>query len=81
MTMEILKSFFFWCSVINLVLFIFSFLAIIFLRKFIVKTQGMWYKIEEDRLYSILYNTMIIYKILIIVFNIVPYIALRIISG
>ena len=79
MTLEILKDFFLWCTVINFSLFLLSFIVITALKKFIFRIHGKWYDIPEENFSLIFYNFMLYYKIAIIFFNLVPFIALKII--
>ncbi len=78
---EILKGFFLWCTIINLILFILSFLSITFLGKWIYRIHGKWYGIREENFSVIFYTFMLYYKIAILFFNFVPYLALVIITG
>ena len=80
MTIKIFTDFFLWCTVINFIFFFISFLMIATMKKFIIRIHGKWYDISEEQFNHIFYNCMLIYKTAIIFFNLVPYIALRIIS-
>jgi hypothetical protein len=48
------------------------------LRGFICKMHGKMFGINEDKISVILYSYLGVYKIFVITFNIVPYIALAI---
>jgi|GEM_PF-4096249 len=54
-----------------------SVILIIFMKGVIVRTQVRMFGINEENLTFVLYGSMAIYKILIIVFNAVPYVVLR----
>ena len=78
MSLHILRHFFFWCSVINLGLFILGFLS--FKMDFTYRMQGRWYKMTKEQFNETFFNSMAIYKILITVFNVVPFFALLIVK-
>jgi hypothetical protein len=80
MTLESLREFLLWCMVINVGLLIFSFLLILLARDWIYRFQGKMFRLPEEKVASTWYKSLAFYKILIIVFNVVPYIALRIIE-
>jgi uncharacterized protein DUF6868 len=80
MTLQIFESFFLWCTIINFILFFISFIMIASMKKFIIKMHGKWYDISEDKFNLVFYNCMLFYKVAIIFFNLVPYIAIKIIS-
>ena len=80
MNMSNLQDFFLWCTLINFAMFFLSFILIAAMKKFIIRMHGKWYDIPEEKFNLIFYNCMLYYKTAIIFFNLVPYIALRIIS-
>jgi len=80
MTIETLREFLLWCMVINVGLLIFSWLLLLAARDFIYRIHGRMFRLPEEKIASSWYKSMAFYKILIIVFNVIPYIALRIIE-
>lgn len=78
MTLQQLTEFFKWMTIINIVLFALSAVLIMILRGFICKMHGKMFGINEDKISVILYSYLGVYKIFVITFNIVPYIALAI---
>jgi Family of unknown function (DUF6868) len=81
MTIDIAREFFLWCTIINAVMFFVSFIMMMLMRKFIYKYHGRWFDLPDAKLSSSMYKMLGFYKILIIVFNLVPYLALVIISN
>jgi len=79
-SIEMLRDFFGWCSVINIGLLVVSSLMLMFMRGWITKIQAKMFGVRETDLSRIYINFLGNYKLLIFVFNLVPYIALRIIS-
>jgi len=80
MTIQTLREFLLWCMVINVGLLVFSSLFILSARGWICRLHGKMFRLPEEKVASALYKTIAFYKILIFVFNVVPYIALRIIG-
>jgi hypothetical protein len=80
MTLENLREFLLWCMVINVGLLIFSLLFIILTHDWVYRFQGKLYGLPEAKVASTWIKSLAFYKVLIIVFNVVPYIALLIIE-
>jgi len=66
--------------VINVGLLIFSWLMLLVARDFIYRIHGRMFRLPEEKIASSWYKSMAFYKILILVFNVIPYVALRIIE-
>lgn len=73
-------GFFKWMTVINVAIFLFSVIAIISLKNVMGKMHGVLFGLKEEKIPQIQYAWLGIYKILIIVFNIIPLIALSIVK-
>ena len=80
MTLEIIRDALAWCAVINMGLLLFWFLFFALAQDFVYKTHGKWFKLPEERFNSIHYTGMLIFKMGIFLFNVVPYLALRIVG-
>ena len=78
MTVEIIRDFLLWCSVINAGLLIYWWLFFTLAHGFVYRIHGKWFKLSVEKFDSIHYAGMAFFKICIIVFNIVPYFALKI---
>jgi hypothetical protein len=79
-TLDILREFFFWNMVINMGLLTFSFIMIMAVRPLAYKIHGKLFALKEEQIDVIWYTVLAGYKIAIFVFNVVPYIALRIMT-
>lgn len=77
--MEALRQFFAWCTVINYAILIIWFAAIVVARAPISRLHGRFFDLPVDKFNSINYLGISFYKIGILLFNLVPYLALRII--
>lgn len=80
MSLELLKCFFGWCSIINIGLLLWWFLVIILAHDFIYRMHTKWFKISAEKFDAIHYNGIIIFKLFVMIFNVIPYFALLIIS-
>ena len=80
MTLEIIRDVLAWCSVINMGLLLFWFLLFAVARDFVFQIHGKWFKLPQERFNAIHYMGMLFFKICIFLFNIVPYLALRIVG-
>ncbi|MCP4649416.1 MAG: hypothetical protein GY853_04955 [PVC group bacterium] len=80
MTIELIRGVLGWCSVINFGLFALSCLIMKLGHKFVYKMHGQWYDLPEEKVAGTLYSVMAWYKISILMFNVVPYIAFCIIT-
>ena len=79
MTMAQIREFLMWCSIVNVGIIIFSFLILSLARQWVYVMHSKWFPITEGQFNAIMYSFVAFYKILIIVFNIVPYLAVCII--
>jgi len=80
MGLQSVTAFFVWCTVINAVLLIFSALLCTFAQDWIYRFHSRWYPMPRETFTVVIYSFIGLYKILFIVFNIVPLAALSIIG-
>lgn len=73
-----LQTFLGWCSVINIGLLTFSSLIIIIFREQISNLHATIFNLNKEDVFPAYFQYLGQFKILIIVFNIVPYFALSI---
>ena len=76
MDITILRNFFMWCSIINAGLLILTFLMCAFASNMIYRVHSKWFPMSKETFNVVLYSFIGIYKIFLIAFNIVPYVAL-----
>lgn len=81
MNAEIVQEFLLWCLLLNLGIYTFSAIASIVLRNFMARTHGKMFGISEETAYNAIYTYLAAYKLLIIVFNFVPWLAMVIIAS
>jgi hypothetical protein len=80
MTIESLTTFLGWCSVINIAILLLSTLMLIIMRDLAVKIHSGLFRVDPEALPVTYLQYLGNYKIVIIVLNIVPYIALRVMT-
>ncbi len=77
-TIEAMRGFFGWCSVINIGLLMLSSILIIAIRGPVSRIHAKMFDLDESDVRHAYFQYLGQYKIAIIVFNIVPYFALKI---
>ena len=80
MDIQMLTTFFMWSTIINLGLLIVTFLVCICLSDFSYQMNHRFFSISRETFNIGLFSFLALYKIIVIVFNVVPYIALKIIG-
>ena len=80
MTLETVRDFFAWCSVINIVLIVLWFVAFVGARNWMYRIHTKWFTVSEHTFDAIHYGGLGLFKIAIWVFCLTPYFALRIIG-
>jgi len=68
-----------WSALINMAILIYWFLAIAFARDLIFRWHTRWFPLSQERFVEIHYQGMQYFKLALFFFNIVPYLALRIV--
>ena len=76
-TIENLRSLLGWCTLINMGMFAVWSLAFVFAHDLVFKVHTRWFKISEERFDEIHYTMMGYYKLAVILFNLAPYLVLR----
>ena len=79
-TISALREFMGWSSVINICLLTTTTLAVILMRESITKLHEKMFGIDARELPRIYFQYVAQYKLAIIILNIVPYVALKIIA-
>jgi hypothetical protein len=80
METQALTAFFMWCTIINGGLLIFSTLVMMIMPDFVYKVQSRWFPVSRQTFDVVIYCFLGLFKVLFIVFNIAPYVALLIIG-
>ena len=79
MRIEVLRNFLLWCAVINYAVLIVWFLAYALAHDALYELHRRWFRgLSEEQFDTLNYALMGVYKLGILLFNLVPYIVLRI---
>ena len=77
MTLKTLKTFFFWMTVINFLILVISTVGVVMLTQEMKVIHSQMFQVPSDELSQIYLEYLAWYKLLWIIFNLVPYISLR----
>jgi hypothetical protein len=80
MDIQILTTFFMWCTIINGALLVLWITMFILVPDFVYRTQSKWFPISRETFNVVIYSFLGLFKIVFLVFNVVPYVALLIIG-
>ena len=80
MTLEEIRAALGWCTLINWALLLWWWLVIWTARETVYRMHTKWFKVSEQTFDAMHYAGMGLFKVAIMVFNLVPYIALRIVG-
>jgi len=80
MTIDLVREILGWCTVINFGILLLWFGMIVLMRDFVYRTHSKFFKITTDQFNFAHYMGLAIFKVAVIAFNLVPYIALCIIG-
>ncbi len=75
-----LRDFFLWCAIINYGVLFVWFIGFMIGRDWMQRFHGRWFRLPVEKFDAIHYAAMAVYKIGILLFNLVPYIVLRIVG-
>ena len=78
MNIEQLIECFKWMSIINIGILLFSTFAVLTMKSLVLRMHSKLFGITEAKVSELVYAYLGMFKVLIIVFNIVPFIALKI---
>ncbi|MDP6903630.1 MAG: hypothetical protein QF406_04210 [Verrucomicrobiota bacterium] len=76
-TIENLRTFLGWCTILNMGILVVWSLAFVFARDLVFKVHTRWFRISEERFDEIHYTLMGYYKLAVFLFNLAPYLVLR----
>ena len=80
MDIQTLTTFFMWCTIINGSLLVLWTTMCIFAPDFVYRTQSKWFPIPRETFNVVMYSSLGFFKIVFLVFNVVPYVALLIVG-
>ena len=80
MDIQTLTAFFMWCTIINGGIFILWTVFSTFAPDFVYRTQSRWLPVSRETFNVVIYAFLGLFKIVFLVFNVVPYVALLIVG-
>lgn len=80
MTISEVQALLGWCLMINFVLLLWWWALLVMARGWLYRLHGRWFCLSESQFDAFHYGGIGVYKLLVLVFNLVPYLALRIMS-
>jgi len=80
MDIQTLTTFFMWCTILNIGLLLFSSLILVFAGGWVHQMHSKWFPLPRETFNVVIYSFLGLFKIFILVFNVVPYVALLIIG-
>jgi len=80
MDIQTLTAFFMWCTILNFALLLLSSLMCICAGDWAYRIHSKWFSISRETFNVAIYSFLGLYKVLVFVFNFIPYIALLIVG-
>lgn len=77
MTLDQLTSFFGWWTLVNLALYLITLVSVVFFKDRISAFQGRILDVSPDELKPLYIDYIARFKLIILTFNLAPYLALR----
>jgi len=79
MNFETLRNMLAWCTVIDYILLLWWFLVFLLARDWLYRLHSRWFPMPVESFNAVHYAGLAFFKILILTFNLAPYLALRIV--
>ena len=80
MDIQTLTKFFMWCTIINAGTFFLASLFFLFAPDFVYRIQYKFLPIPRETYNVVIYSFLGLFKIVLLVFNVVPYVALLLVA-
>ena len=80
MNIAMARAFLLWCTVINYGVLLVWWLFFLLAHDWMYGLHGLWFHLPVEQFDALHYAGMALYKIGILLFNLVPYLALRIVG-
>ncbi len=77
MSIEIFTSFLAWCTLINLVILLLWWFVLNVGDNWMRRMHANWFDLSDERVAATHYNILAHFKLLWVIFNLTPYLALR----
>ena len=80
MDIDSIRAFFMWCTILNVALLVLSSMICLCAGDWIYRIHSKWFSISRETFNVAIYSFLGLYKIFILVFNLIPYVALLIVG-
>ncbi len=80
MDLDRLQDFLLWSLLVNAGIYIISLVGVLSLRRFMCKIHAKLFGVSEETSNKVMYQYLAVYKLLLIVFNLVPWIAIQLVK-
>lgn len=80
MSIDVVRNALLWCTVINYALLVVWFLLTALPHEWLHRLWGRWFRLTAEQFDAINFTGIVLYKLGILLFNLVPYVALRIVG-
>jgi hypothetical protein len=80
MDIQTLTAFLMWCTILNFVLMSLSFLICVFASDWAYRLHCIWFPLPRETFDVMLYSFIGLYKFMFFFFNVIPYVALRLVT-
>ena len=80
MDIQRLTTFFKWCTIMNGALLVIWTTMCILAQDLVYRTQSKWFPIHRETFNVVMYSFLGLFKIVFLVFNVTPYLALLIVG-
>jgi hypothetical protein len=80
MDLQILTTFFMWCAIIDGALLTLWITMFMLAPDLVYRTQNKWFPLPRETFNVVFYSFLGLFKIVFLVFNVVPYVALLIVG-
>ena len=81
MTIDLLRDTLLWCTLINWGLLGAWFALLVTAHDWVYRLHSRWFQMSPEHFDAMHYAGMAVYKLAVIVFNLVPWIALQLVAG
>ena len=80
MTINVFRNFLLWCTVIDYGVLLIWFLVFVFAHEQMLRIHGRWFRLSRDQFDALHYAGMSVFKIGILLFNLVPFLVLSLLG-
>ena len=80
MDIDSITAFFMWCTILNVALLLLSSLLCLCAGDWVYRIHSKWFSISRETFNVVIYSFIALYKLLVIVFILIPYMALVIVG-